>query len=259
MASKYRYLTTIIVFLAICVLAWVFESYFSTQVTKWVDSLILSVVPSIMATGIIAIVFYIVIECAGIIDGPRLEKQLLLNEVKEYKSLGVLAFYPDFNKVPWDDLIKSSHHIDIIVSYYDSWINAHRPALKEFFVNGGEIRIFIGDVNISTVLEATKLRFPDRSEQQLKEKVSKTGSRIMAIRDDAGKGSVSLYYMPFPPNYSSVIFDHEYVALSVYEQFRKDHISSQAILIDAHKHSETKQYWDKEIDGFVKNGKKSNP
>lgn len=249
--TKGRYLLACIILLVAVILVLLFRSIYSPGDLNWLESISISVISGLLSTSIVFLAFYWFIERAGLSElSPT--KSISENKDHHQEQEKDITFFPDFSQVDWENIITRSSKIDIIVCYFDSWVNHNRTRLRNFFENGGEIRVFLGNPEHEDTLKETIRRFPDRTPEQVKEKIQNTYSRIKSIRDEVKNGNVEGFLLDSPINYSAIIIDDRYVLLSIYEQFRSDHIASSAILIDKNAWQETRDFWKKEIMGFEK-------
>lgn len=97
-------------------------------------------------------------------------------------------------------------------------------------------------------------RFPEHSLEELKKFIWDTAE----ILEDARKKSQSstaelrVYFYDGTLNYSLVRIDNEIVVFSAYEQFRERRIGNSAIILDLQESEPLRQFFEKEIAGFLR-------
>ena len=165
------------------------------------------------------------------------------------------SIHERFRTVDWVKLIDESHsQIDIVVYYYDSWVNANYEALVDYFKKMNTIvRIFVADPEDSQVMQNIQRLFPEYSSQDsVRHKVAHTGQRFMrALRDAGGDPSrIEFYYVPHILNYAALCFDSRTIAFSFFEMLRQDRVDSPVILFDLTKSEHLRGFWQKELRGL---------
>lgn len=171
----------------------------------------------------------------------------------------IKSFEEEFYECDWKDLINSSSsHIDIVVYYFDSWINRYRSELINFLKQSDTtITIIVSDPDIEDNFQNIQRLFPDSKEEVLKSKIYKTYTRFINIAREAGAdpSCIDFYFYPYPLNYSIQKFDNSKTVVSFFEMFRVDHIKSPVFVLNTEKSSRLKAFFEKEINGLKKNSR----
>lgn len=175
----------------------------------------------------------------------------------------LFEFHESFLGINWPELLNgSTRNIDIVVYYFDSWVNSNFEALVAYFRKPNtRMRVFVANPDDKQILENIHRLFPDRTQDDLYNKVNKTGTRILQALDRAGATHTRLEFYHFPHflNYSAQCIDNRILVLSIFEMFRTTRIDSPAIVVDLDKSEHLRQYWDKELKGLLDNSERIRP
>ena len=168
----------------------------------------------------------------------------------------LVAFYDTYRQVDWAKLLNQAQSsIDIVVYYFDSWVNYNYEHVVNFFRRDGtRMRIFVADPHNQDLIANVRRLFPEYIEATIKEKISHTGERLAnALRDAGGtQDRLEFYYVPHFLNYSIQCFDEETLVLSVFEMFRQHKIDSPAVILDLNNSDHLLRYWTKELEGLLR-------
>lgn len=142
--------------------------------------------------------------------GRRAFLDLVLERVGLAKSIersGLLNVTNQYLKdVPWDDLIRSARHVDLLFSYARTWRSTHQAALRDLFTRSDtRIRIVLPDHQDEGLMEALGRSY-DKTPDEVREGVLDALAFFEELRA-AGKANVSLKLHPNPPAYSYYRFD----------------------------------------------------
>lgn len=231
--------------------------------------LALELLPELILVLVLAPIGYYVLQRQGLGKGmdpptsdedwdPGKLKQEIIDGVAELPAYAnplttsapeVSRFWPSHRKVAWEDVIGDAESLDLVVVYYEQWIDDNRDELLEVFKRGGSVRLYLTDPDDEAAIAATAARFPEHDVESLREKVQGTARKLEALRRQADSYHAHLDVRLFPGvlNYSAVRVDDDYVLLSVYEHKRERRIDSPAVLLDIKQSPTLKRFWDKEL------------
>jgi len=171
-------------------------------------------------------------------------------------DLGLVAFHQTLRDVNWKTLLtEAKDSLDLVVYYYDSWVNLNDEHLRAFFQKPKtKLRILLADPEKGLVLDEVHRLFPEYSKQGLREKIVRTGERLRSIANAAGAASdrVEIWYVPHPLSYSAQIIDERLLVLSFFEMHRQQKIDSPAFIIDISQNKHLRDYIEKEFTGLLK-------
>jgi len=183
-----------------------------------------------------------------------------LGKQQQERNEPLLAFHETFRDVNWNALLaRAESQIDIVVYYFDSWVNAYYEAIVAYFRKpGSKMRVFVADPDDESILQNIQRLFPEYSPQVIKEKVVRTGERFAKAAKEAGATPerFEFYYVPHVLNYAAQCIDGKLLILSVFEMYRDLKIDSPAVILDLEKSERLKKYWDKEAAGLFKASRK---
>ncbi len=165
-------------------------------------------------------------------------------------------FHESYRQVDWKSIISQANHsLNIVVYYWDKWVEEHRQALEDFLRKPhAVIRFFF-----SEDIEGVHRLFPSHSIQELKQKIERTHQPLQQFLKDKRLSSskVSVHFQPHLLNYALQCIDDKLLILSFFEMFRKERqVDSPAMIIDLEKSPHLRSFYQKELMGFEKNSKK---
>ncbi len=197
------------------------------------------------------------------IDAQELAQYIAenLSNPKSTKSTQqLIAFYETFRLIEWNTLLTNAQsHIDIVVYYFDVWVNVNYENLVLFFKKPRTtIRVFVPNPYDEFNSITLQNLFPENNLETLREKINQTKYRLAEALKEAGGDSSRLefYYISRPLNYSVQCIDNKILVMSVFEMFRKTKVDSPAIIVDLNKSQHLADYWDKELKGLLTISKK---
>jgi hypothetical protein len=161
----------------------------------------------------------------------------------------VRRFWTSHRKVEWSEVIGTALSLDVVVVYYDTWIDENREELLSIFGRGGTIRLYLTDPRDERALEATADRFPEHSVDDLKSKIQGTAQRLDELRRESDRYQARLEVRLYPGvlNYAAIRADGDWVLTSFYEHKRERRIDAPAVLLDIAQSPELRRFWDKEL------------
>ncbi|KPA17560.1 conserved hypothetical protein, membrane [Candidatus Magnetomorum sp. HK-1] len=172
----------------------------------------------------------------------------------------VIDFYETYRHINWKKYIDNTNYtIDIVVYYFDSWINTNYENLIDFFSKpNAKIRIFVSDPHNEHNINYIQRLFPDSSKDELIKKIETTGQKLYEVIKKATNKTNSkaeFYYFPNILSYSLQVFDNKTMIYSIFEMYRDFKIDSPAIIIDLEKSSHLTEFVKKEIENIKKDSK----
>lgn len=179
----------------------------------------------------------------------------VLGEIEpKLDGLREVVAYERFNDVPWGEWIRNAKQIDINVHYFDTWLNQHPDAFRDFFSKtGAQCRIILPDVNDDGLLSAIASRFPDMKQNELVRKIRNTSTRLGNFRRDAKASEPALIVCQVKTIqwYCAVRFDNQRTVFSIYENARKGGTEAPAFVIDHSRHPRLSDWTDREFKGLI--------
>ncbi|WP_162656304.1 hypothetical protein [Tuwongella immobilis] len=159
------------------------------------------------------------------------------------------AVFDNFGKVPWTQFFAGCSNLDIVVHYFDTWINQHEVQLKKMLDRGGRIRIILPNYKNDELVALIKERFPDYTKEQVKKKIQNTFAKLEQIRVKAihKHAIVVAYDVDSAPWYCGVSFDHRELVLSPYEHDRSLSVAAPATLVELPRLPAFQEWFEKEF------------
>jgi fumarate reductase subunit D len=159
--------------------------------------------------------------------------------------------YADIDSVPWDSLIRTSTHVDILVHFWPNWIARHSQSFQELFGNGGSVRLILPDESDRTTAEVIQKRLPDVTVEQIQESIRATLVRLKELANKAGgQGHLEVYSAGRMMWYCGLRFDRRDLVISLYEHERFQRIGSPTLIFDLGVQQEIGSWFDKEFNGL---------
>ena len=164
-----------------------------------------------------------------------------------------VVYYEEFYKVPWNDLLNTCSALDIIVHYYDTWINTNARSLQSVLDRGGTIRVILPNYENKELLSWIQKRFPEYSPDLLRKKISNTEEKLkLLVRNSTNKHArLEVYYVDHMIWYAALRFDRRYLILSPYEHSRQMRLSAPAILVSLSSFEIAQNWFEKEFQGLI--------
>ena len=272
--GQIRWLTVILAIAGIVILSLIYSFWEPTEANRF-EQLIEAVIPSVIAVLLAIPVVYFLFEQKGIqLNGSAFtaadvnqltsaiaEKFEITSSGKSPVRLPELrAFHETYRQVDWKSLLnEASRQIDIVVYYFDSWVNSNYDDIVQYFGKPGtKMRVFVADPEDEAVLSNVQRLFPEYRPDEIKGKIERTGERLAAALAHAGgnSGRLEFYHVPHVLNYSIQTVDGKILVLSVFEMFRKRKIDSPAVIVDLQYSTQVGAFWQKELDGLVASSKR---
>lgn len=162
-------------------------------------------------------------------------------------SKSLLEFRESYRQVDWQDLLqKAENSLNIVVYYWDKWVQEHEKALQAFLKKpNASIHFFF-----SSKLEEVQKLFPNNTTTQLSKKIENTYKPLMAYN----RNKVIVRFLPRLLNYSMQCVDDKILLMSFFEMYRQEQVGSPAIIIDLEASPHLESFYRKELKGFLQEG-----
>ncbi len=223
--------------------------------------LVIQMIPNALAVLVGVPIVYFIFTRKGLGSPTLIDTERLADLVAQRVASSnggpsqLLAFHDTFRHVNWSELLSSANAtVDIVVYYFDSWVNANYDSLRAYFSKpGSRMRVFVSDPRDDAIVENVTRLFPEYTPQVVRDKIARTGDRLLqALRESGGDPErLEFYYVPHHLNYSAQCLDERTLVLSIYEMFRKSRIDSPAIVLDLTRSDHMARYWHKERAGLL--------
>ncbi|OSZ82591.1 hypothetical protein CAP35_04810 [Chitinophagaceae bacterium IBVUCB1] len=182
------------------------------------------------------------------------------NTSKPSLQVGTIEFYETYKKVDWTKLLRDSNEsLDIVVYYFDSWVNHNEDAIQAFLLKPNtKIRVVVSDPRIDMISDNVQRLFSEYDKGTIQQKIANTRDRFLRLYDKVGASHnrFEFFYYPHLLNYSFQVLDNSKMVLSVFEMYRKKTIDSPAIIIDLNKSKHSKDFMLKELNGIISDSEK---
>lgn len=171
-------------------------------------------------------------------------------------DMGAVRCFPRYRLIRWEDLLNNARSLDIVVCYFDSWVQRNWEHIVGLFKRGGNIRVFMTNPSNLTSLAMVTKRFPEHTPETITSKILETARHLFNAHQEAATraGTLTIAFVDEPLNYSAVRIDHERVIMGIYEQYRSGKIDSPGFLFELSDSEQIAAFWNKEFDGFYQNG-----
>lgn len=170
-------------------------------------------------------------------------------------SKGLIGFYESYREVPWPELLNSlQSSFDIVVYYWDQWIQQHFDALTSFLQKPGtHMNLVLADESNPAIMNDLMRLFPNKSHEKLIRQIADTYEplRDYVKQYDLPINKVEVFRLPYLLNYSLQCLDGKTLILSFFEMYRsQQQVGGPAIVINLEQAPQLKQFYLKEIKGM---------
>jgi len=159
----------------------------------------------------------------------RVVRQALIDQQRN--MLGS-SMYETFDDIDWSEQLKEARQLVVVVHYLDSWLRRAEPALRGLIDRGGRVSVIVPDAERGQVVDAIASRFPDRSREEILEKMRGTKRRIVGSCGAIDGEQIDVISVPNMIWYSAFCIDDRWLYLSPFEHFRGNRIRSPVAHID---------------------------
>lgn len=133
----------------------------------------------------------------------------LANISANIQTSGIVQYTNNFKDINWDDELKHTKNLYVVVTYADTWRNQNCERLKKFVASGGKIKIALPNVENSTLMEEYDRRYNFSKGETIKkvQNAEKEFEKIKAEIYHYGNAILNSFY--FMDNYAVMApFNH---------------------------------------------------
>lgn len=183
----------------------------------------------------------------------------MILEACESTACGLIGFYESYREVSWKEILtQADKSIDVMVYYWDNWVNEHEDSLLKFLSKPGtKLRFIFADGNQPAIVSEIRRLFPSYSEEQLREKIRASYSDLSERLENLNLplDRIEIYKVPRLVNYALQCIDEKLMILSVFEMSQQDNVDSPAVLIDLENSPQLKLFYQHELLGAIPDSK----
>ncbi len=193
----------------------------------------------------------------------RADSQHLAEEMQRLqvpRPRGILNLFPhwdEMNSSDWEAILNEARHLDIIMNWCDSLLEANGRTFRRLLSAGATINLYLphpggfgdGDQVSSEdrdhiIQLSTMYDMPRRT---IRFHIAESVSKLMELGARTDQIEVRLLGVL---QYSAVRIDRRHVLISHYDQFRVGHPRSHALLLDLEESMELRTYWADQFSRF---------
>lgn len=175
-------------------------------------------------------------------------------------SSGGPRLYSTWADVPWQELLSKGRDVEIVVNYFDRWLNEVQRPLVDLLRRQGTVTIYLPNPDRpddDSALRCLAELYPDHELQNVRDKIVRTGMRLSQRCREAGvpPQRARVRFVDNVLAYAAIRIDGTSVLVSVYDQFRQSsRVQSPAIEINTTAEPELDEFWSRQFDGFASVG-----
>lgn len=132
----------------------------------------------------------------------------------------------------WNETVKSSQSIDVIVAYSERWYTQNEAAFRTFVQRpGNKLRVYLADPDNEDVIRLLSEKYADRSTERIRGKVKETVEHLRS-EADRYRGNIEIYYYTKPLDFAVYRFNDTFLVTLYSQQGRS--ASVPAFVFNAH-------------------------
>ena len=259
--EKVRYLVSVISVIASALIYFIYKTITGGTSVDFFSGVLASAFSTLALFSII----YFFFERHGILVGKDSSKQAgnslpnetirLIEEIhSKQANPSVINFYNCWSDVDWRKELQRSSKVEIIVTYWSSWVAEYMDELVALLNRGGSISIVLSSPLDDDCVKQIQKMYPEHTAETMRGKIELTTSRLKAVyrKSRVSDEDFKVFYYPERMNYASVRFDEKRLFLGVYEHFREHKVESPAMLLDLTKSDVLNSFWKRQYTEFNK-------
>lgn len=205
---------------------------------RFIKSVLPNFVPILITFSVSVLILKKIISIKNEVEQEELIDKIchkIVKDLPKSENDSHSSIYQEFDQIGFKALIEPAGKIEIVVHYFDSWLNRHRQSFKIFFNNGGNLHLILPNPENQNLLKLIHQRIPEYDIELLRTKITDTYERLKSWSDKSThkKSSVEVSYTDKLINYCAVKFDNDYSVISVFSHTREERtVEAPAFLID---------------------------
>src|SRR5271166_4562270 len=253
--DRYYFLIACVGSFVLVVIYFVIDSWAAQKIRDLLNPLIVNLTTMLIAFAIVYAIFRRAQEIRSEAGKAELVEEIvnaLRLSLPPYTKSALIC-YDVFDHIPWQQLFSNCARIDIVVHYFDTWINSNFSLLQDFFNRGGTVRLVIPNFKNTSLVHTIKQRFPESTEDQIVTKIRQTPDRFEKILQNSKRRDANLEVCHIDDMilYCGIRFDDRVLVLSMYEHVRELRVSNPGFVIPLDQYPQTREWFDKEFSGLL--------
>lgn len=248
------YLKQLIAVLAAIALVLLFILTWEREPSNARIDLIQSLIPDAVVGLIAYIVIWYFFARRGLSDTQELRDEIV-NRVSANLSRtvsGIDKLYASPTLVDWSKELAEAQEIDVVARFFDGAPSTFNQDFVRFFAKNGKLRLAITSPSEASATERAGTDRNAGSDAVHAENIVERVTRTLRILDKAAAdarrdGSISVFLIPWPLNYSGQCFDNKRLIFGPCEHFFSQATRAPKLLIDLRISQEFANFWMHEV------------
>ena len=233
----------------------------------WFNDFLSDAAPGLAAVAATYLVAYLVLFRRGLGRDQQLVEEIVEGLTRRSAvAPEVIAFSARPGRLDWGQLLADAEELDVAGRWFSAWTNENYDALRDFFGRGGRLRAFmLAPENASAIERGAKQHagYGDHSPTDPAHHKVVTGARRLR-EAAAAAGRPDALELLFITTADVVIAQtlfrfagrrQELLVLYAHDNFRADRHRAPAFVLDLRSSEELREFWAKEIDGFMRHSR----